>query len=720
MSLRINHNLAALNAHRNLLNTTEDLQSSMQKLSSGYRINQGSDNPAGLVISEQFRAQIAGLNQAIDNSEGSISMIQTAEGALNEINNLLISMRELAIHAANEGFNDADQLAADQAEIENAIATIDRIAQNTQFGTKKLLDGSNANTATITSANSSDLNVVKSNLSSGSHSITATKTADASATLNTTSLGFSLTNTDGDPVGLSEAVHNIDVIQASDVAKKTSGAVTLADAFGNDFTIAAAATVAMLSSGNVAAAVAGNVGTYTFTLQLWDVDEGTTALHTITVAAALGDTSVTMANKIKDQLNLNSDLAGKVTASATAAGPIRLKTTNLGAQWALKTTATTTTATTQWFDFGAADARGVSDNQLTLTATTEANSAVSNILTLTAGAYTSVQSIVDAINVALTASYGTAAGSTDSDLVASIVNGNRIQIATRDEGSSYSLLFGTMGAATGNIEHYLGLSQDSSAITGLDAQISFDGYTNTIDKVKYGSTTDVVVGDKAAGADGRGTVSLTLANAVTGVNLGSTLLDVTASKFDVRLDGGPATSISAGVNSTIYNADRSESIVVNYDLASIGGTESINNVDRSLVFQIGANVGQTTAIGLRSMSTTMLSKNIVGNMFSSLAQIDVTTVQGAQDSQSIIDAAINEVSTTRGTLGSFQKNTLESNLRNLRIAAQNLTASESQIRDTDMAAEMSEFTKNQILLQAGTAMLAQANQVPQIILSLFG
>ena len=85
----------------------------------------------------------------------------------------------------------------------------------------------------------------------------------------------------------------------------------------------------------------------------------------------------------------------------------------------------------------------------------------------------------------------------------------------------------------------------------------------------------------------------------------------------------------------------------------------------------------------------------------------------------IIDSAINEVSTSRGTLGSFQKNTLESNLRNLRIAAQNLTAAESNIRDTDMAAEMSEFTKNQILVQAGTSMLAQANQVPQTILALF-
>ena len=83
MSLRINHNLAALNAHRNLVeHTGSQLSSSMQRLSSGYRINQGSDDPAGLVISEQFRAQIAGLNRAIENSEGSISMIQTAEGAL--------------------------------------------------------------------------------------------------------------------------------------------------------------------------------------------------------------------------------------------------------------------------------------------------------------------------------------------------------------------------------------------------------------------------------------------------------------------------------------------------------------------------------------------------------------------------------------------------------------------------------------------------------------
>ena len=119
------------------------------------------------------------------------------------------------------------------------------------------------------------------------------------------------------------------------------------------------------------------------------------------------------------------------------------------------------------------------------------------------------------------------------------------------------------------------------------------------------------------------------------------------------------------------------------------------------------------------MAASALGKNLAGNMFTSLSDINVETVAGAQDAQAVIDQSINEVTTTRGTLGSFTKNTLESNLRNLRVASQNLTASESGIRDTDMAQEMSQFTKNQILLQAGVAMLGQANQVPQVVLSLF-
>ncbi len=137
MSLRINHNIAAINANRNLKLTTTALNKSMEKLSSGFRINQAADDPAGLVISEQFRSQIAGLNRAIENSEGSISMIQTAEGALTEINSLLVSMRELAIHAANEGFNDADQLAGVRDQHRRALEPV-RPDQDCQFRRRPL------------------------------------------------------------------------------------------------------------------------------------------------------------------------------------------------------------------------------------------------------------------------------------------------------------------------------------------------------------------------------------------------------------------------------------------------------------------------------------------------------------------------------------------------------------------------------------------------------
>ncbi len=142
MSLRINLNAAALNAHRQLQGTDSALAGSIEKLSSGFRINRAADDPAGLAISENLRSQISGLGQAIANSSDAVNMIKTAEGALAEVQNLLRTMRNLALHAANTGANDETALAADQTQIEAAITALNRISENTQFGTKKLLDGS--------------------------------------------------------------------------------------------------------------------------------------------------------------------------------------------------------------------------------------------------------------------------------------------------------------------------------------------------------------------------------------------------------------------------------------------------------------------------------------------------------------------------------------------------------------------------------------------------
>ncbi len=142
MALRINHNISAINTNRALITNDGMLTKSLERLSTGQKINRGSDGPASLIISEQLRAQVASIRQSISNVETATSMVQTAEAALTEVNSLLTSIRQLSIHASNEGANSKDMLEADQLEVKNALETIDRITFQAQFGTKKLLDGS--------------------------------------------------------------------------------------------------------------------------------------------------------------------------------------------------------------------------------------------------------------------------------------------------------------------------------------------------------------------------------------------------------------------------------------------------------------------------------------------------------------------------------------------------------------------------------------------------
>ncbi len=131
--LRINNNISALNTQRNLGVNSFNLSKSLQKLSSGFRINTASDGPADLIISEGLRAQIGGLKAAIRNTQESANYVGIAEGALKEVSDLLVQARGLAVHAANTGVVTASQIAADQSELDNIISTIDRIATVTRF-----------------------------------------------------------------------------------------------------------------------------------------------------------------------------------------------------------------------------------------------------------------------------------------------------------------------------------------------------------------------------------------------------------------------------------------------------------------------------------------------------------------------------------------------------------------------------------------------------------
>src|ERR1700710_2864818 len=195
MSLRVNTNTAAFNAYRNLTATDSSMSKSLEKLSSGLRINRAGDDAAGLVISEGLKSQIGGLSQAVRNANDGISVVQTGEGALTEVQSMLQRMRDLSVQAANTGSNGTTAVAAAQAEVNQLVSAIDDIAARTQFNGTTLLSASGAGatltfqvgansgqtlTVSLASMGASALGVSGLNLTSAAASITSLDAAISS------------------------------------------------------------------------------------------------------------------------------------------------------------------------------------------------------------------------------------------------------------------------------------------------------------------------------------------------------------------------------------------------------------------------------------------------------------------------------------------------------------------------------------------------------------
>ncbi|MBU2515014.1 flagellin [bacterium] len=508
MSLRINHNTSAINSHRNLQANQTNLARTLEKLSSGLKINRASEGPAQLVISEQMRAQIAGLNQAIDNSETAVSMIQTAEANMAEINNLLVSIRQLAIHASNEGVNDEVMLQADQREIDNALATIDRISSQAQFGNKKILDGSRGASGTTTGE---DLEFVGATLATG----------DSRET------GFDV---------------------------KITQAATKANVYGTT-----ALTNEIIKAGE----------------ELTVIENGRMATYKSN-ADDTADTTVQNLRSEIDRKGLDLDIRLSDT------GTIEINHRKYGSDYGFQVSSSTAGVLSK-----VAGAINLSENGLDVKGTINGESAIGN----------------------------------------------------------GQILTGVKGA---------------KCVDGLSIRYYGDGK-----KMQLPPACEVA---------------------------------------DIEVE-----------ETGVEEPPRPE---ITEDGLSVGRVFVAQN---SMKFQVGANQNQTVGISVENTGTENLSRGIANQSgFENLSDLDVTTFTGAQDSLKMVDEAINQITSLRGSLGAFQKNTLEANLSNLRIANENLISSESIIRDVDMAKEMAEYTKNQIMSEAATAMLAQSNQLPTNVLQLIG
>ncbi len=270
MALTINTNVASLNAQRNLGKSQGALSNSMQRLSSGLRINSAKDDAAGLAISDRMTAQIRGLNQAARNANDGISLAQTAEGALQESTNILQRMRELAVQSANDTNSDSDR-ASLQSEVDQLLAEMDRIANTTSFNGKNVIDGTLNDAVFQVGANagqtiSFSIDSAKTDQVGGVTTVTGgaiTKADDISFKINDVEIEVATLAADSDAVYANKIAAAINTSGTGVVAEVTTG--NTINLYGTEFTVSDSTTTDTGIADGTYNTAAGNLSTVDIT-----------------------------------------------------------------------------------------------------------------------------------------------------------------------------------------------------------------------------------------------------------------------------------------------------------------------------------------------------------------------------------------------------------------------------------------------------------------------
>ena len=602
---RINTNVSSLVALNNLTGSQNSLQTSLTRLSTGLKINSGSDDPAGLVASNILGSQISSINQSITNSNRANDVLSTADAGLSQISGLLDQVRSLVQSGLNSGALSSTELNADQNQIDQALSAINEISANTTFAGDQLIDGSKAYTTQVSSADSAKLNSYQLNAVAFSGSSTVPITA----------------------------------------------------------TVKTAATQGQLF--------------YNF------VNGGLASNTTIEVSGASG-TNVVFLGKgstitdLKSAINNVSNVTG-VKASATAAVYGTTTFGTLASNNGLTFTDIRSTATDPSQATGNPQTLKVAIAAATATQTLSVSSAsTANSLTLTitlgtdgSGNVTSSASDVKALIAA--------SGISSAD-VSVTLEGNGTGLVVDNQAAQNV----TTGAKNGSLTFQ---SQDfgSSQFVGINV---LQGTLAT--------TAGSLTGAAASRSSGSDVVATINGQAAVGSGLTAS---VTGSALDAAVTFNQADN-TAGTSATI----------------TVTGGGSI--------FQIGqnANVAGQINLGLPAINTAELG-GADGKLFQlgsggGLSLLDIGPSTPGSKLVSIINEAINQVSTLSGRIGALQSNVIDTNIATLNSALENVSQARSDITDTNFAQETSNLARAQILSQSGISVLSIANQTPQQVLKL--
>jgi flagellin len=723
----INTNLSALTAQAGQRTAQNSLSMAMERLSTGLRINSAKDDAAGLAISQRMTSDVRGLAVAIRNANDGMSLAQTAESAMGEVTNMLQRMRELAVQASN-GTVTGDDRKALQAEVKQLTGEIDSIGSRTNFNGIKLLDGSakalllqtgsragETVSFGIGSTRASDLGTGRTAALTATGSFEATSTnLSANQLLNSGDLvinGVSIGSSSGDDDNVSSAEKS-----ASALAK----AAAINRATDQTGVRAVVGKTSMTGTAMTAAALTGTV-----TINGVTTDSITTTTNAAQSRKAVADAI----NAISGQtgvraIDTGDDNAGLRLEAADGRNIISSVTTLTAAATGVKVGAQSGTFSL------------LSENGNAIEIGTTGSGRLSRS-GLAAGSFDRGVSTVSSDVRAVATTAATARALNNGDLA---INGVAIRAAASedDTASDDTALSSKKAGSAIAIANAINASSAATGVTAKANALTIDGTTTTV--IGTSATATLVINGVSMdiALDQNDTAQDTRANVAKEINKFSGLTGVTASdngrgglsltaadgrNVSAWVDSGEATAANFGLGGATINGTNTSYTVLGvadptniaadnvqtaYSTVRLESSKAINVTAGSLAFGSASNFGN---LGFEENSYGTDAGGL------KVKDIDVSSQEGATAALGSIDEALNSVSLDRANLGAVQ-NRLEATVNNLSSNSTNLVASRSRILDADFSAETTNLAKAQVLGQAAQAMLAQANQSQQQVMSL--
>jgi len=690
----INTNIAALTSQASMEKHTRTMKDAMEQLSTGFRINSAADDAAGSAIASKMEAQIRSLDVAIRNSNDAVSLTQTAQGALGEIENILQRIRELAVQAGNSTLNSTDRLAI-QAEVDSLSAEIDSIASKTNFNNVNLLDGSRGSVSFQVGIHASDvLSLALENTDVSSLGIGSSATASTITSARAEILG-DIAATDVKINGENWAAADFDAS-----AYTYQGATHDATGLVSPATDGTAGRNAAV----IADAINSNSHVHGAVASAYNVVRADSASYSSNTATINGVSLAAQATKQDFVDAVNNEVAG-VTAEIDDNGIIVLS-NNTGYNLNLAGNITSMGFTADVYG-GFVTLENANGSDVSIEAGTDTNGYSSDTGELTDVIDLGFNEIRSGVVSGSAKVSTTALAATDNVRVNGVLIGDSDNGSAQSKAAAINALSAQHGVvATAKTEVKVTVDLDGATMSNHD-DVSINGIT--VDLSGDVSLSDIVAGinsavgsqtDIKATADEDGFLILTSAS---GVNI---VVDDDVDDDDAGGLFTAATSLDGSATTTAY-ANGGFTQTGTLTLNSADGTP-VQLYDGQADTNNGGDTDGLVKLGLMSQSEDVLNTT---------TGLSVSTVAAANASLDKIDSAISTVTNTRSNFGAIE-NRLDAAVSNLSTLKLNTVASKGRIEDADFASQTSALTKAQIMNQAATSMLAQANASSQNLLAL--